>query len=820
MDYFPSPTGERFHASDKFVRGIKGPIGSGKSVGCCLEIIMRSHDQIPDSRGRRRSRWAVVRNCYDDITEILTEERGWVLFKNLLPGEKVAQLNGERLEFVEPSYYYTAPYAGEMISFRNEGVDFCVTPDHKMWVSKIRTRKKVWGEYELKKAEEIYGNYGYRVRRDAAWEGEDTGHSEEFCEWLGFWMAEGSCGVYACKDGYTRNQCVITQVIPSGIEYAKRLFEAAGLPYTVAKRLDHGVTLRLSVNADTLPIIQELSALGHAVDKRVPAWIKKERPGHIRAFIRGYLEGDGKKTGAEAACTSSKQLADELQELALRAGMVANLATYDDTHRVSNYNGHKVQATVPRHLVTFVKPAKYRPRLCIGGYANKYPGWSRVDYNGMVYCLEVPTHVVYVRRNGKAFWCSQTYGELQSTTIKTWQAWVPDHVMHLNLHNAPINGVWTKRLPDGTTMELELMFLALDRPDHIKKLLSLELTGAWLNEAREIPKAILDGLTGRVNRFPSKAEGGFNWSGIILDTNPPDTDHWWYRMAEEETPLDWEFFSQPAALTYSPELGWQPNPAAENIENLETGYDYYLKAVQGKTMEWCKVYVQGLYGSVQDGKPVYSEYNDDVHSVEILKPISNVPLIIGVDFGLTPAAAITQLSPRNQLRVLSECVATDMGIRAFARSVLTPHLAAKFPGMPIVMSCDPAGVGRSQTDERTCFDELVAAGFKPFPAFTNSFLPRRESVAGFLSQMVDGEPGFLLSRQGAPTIRRGFLGGYRYRRIAVAGTERFTDEPDKNQFSHPHDALQYAALRAQGPPTKAASPSSARTINRRVQVAI
>jgi hypothetical protein len=56
--------------------------------------------------------------------------------------------------------------------------------------------------------------------------------------------------------------------------------------------------------------------------------------------------------------------------------------------------------------------------------------------------------------------------------------------------------------------------------------------------------------------------------------------------------------------------------------------------------------------------------------------------------------------------------------------------------------------------------------------------------------------------------------------MAVAGTERFTDEPDKNQFSHPHDALQYAALRAQGPPTKAASPSSARTINRRVQVAI
>lgn len=792
---------------------------SGKSVACCMEIIMRAHEQIPDSRGRRRSRWAVVRNCYDDITEILTEERGWVLFKDLLPGERVAQLNGDNLEFVEPSNHYSAPYEGEMISFRNEGVDFCVTPDHKMWVSKSRTRKKVWGNYELKKAEDVFGRVGYRVRRDAVWEGEDTGHSEAYCEWLGFWMAEGSCGVYECKDGYTRNQCVITQIIPEGIEYAKRLFDAAGLPYTVAARQDSGVTLRLSVNPDTLPIIQELSTLGHAVDKRVPAWLKKARPGHIKAFIRGYLEGDGKKTGAEAACTSSRQLADELQELALRAGMVANSATYDETHRVTRHNGHKVQSTVPRHIVTFVKPAKYRPRLRTGGYANKYPGWSRVDYSGMVYCLEVPTHVVYVRRNGKAFWCSQTYGELRSTTIKTWQAWVPDHVMPL-AYDAPIRGVWQKRLEDGTTMELEILFLALDRPDHVRKLLSLELTGAWLNEAREIPKQILDGLTGRVNRFPSLAEGGFNWSGIIMDTNPPDTDHWWYRLAEEETPQGWAFFSQPPALTYTPELGWQPNPQAENIEHLTTGYDYYLKAVQGKTMEWCKVYIQGLYGSVMDGKPIFSEYNDDIHSRPILDVYDNLPLIIGVDFGLTPAAVICQRSVRGQLRALSEVVSDGMGIRQFTRDVLRPHLQAKFPGMSITMPCDPAGAQRAQTDERTCFDELVAAGFKPVAARTNSFLPRREAVAGFLTRMTDGEPGFLLSQEGCPVVRRGFLGGYKFRRVQVAGEERYHDVPDKNKFSHPMDALQYAALEAEGGVAKVVNLSRARTINRRVQVAI
>lgn len=38
---------------------------------------------------------------------------------------------------------------------------------------------------------------------------------------------------------------------------------------------------------------------------------------------------------------------------------------------------------------------------------------------------------------------------------------------------------------------LEVMFRALDRADDVAKLLSLELTGAWVNEAKEVPKAII-----------------------------------------------------------------------------------------------------------------------------------------------------------------------------------------------------------------------------------------------------------------------------------------------------------------------------------------
>ena len=74
---------------------------------------------------------------------------------------------------------------------------------------------------------------------------------------------------------------------------------------------------------------------------------------------------------------------------------------------------------------------------------------------------------------------------------------------------------------------MEVLFLALDRPDDIEKLLSLELTGVWINEAREVAKAIVDGATMRVGRFPSMKDGGPTWYGVIADTNAPDEDHWW-----------------------------------------------------------------------------------------------------------------------------------------------------------------------------------------------------------------------------------------------------------------------------------------------------
>ena len=155
---------------------------------------------------------------------------------------------------------------------------------------------------------------------------------------------------------------------------------------------------------------------------------------------------------------------------------------------------------------------------------------------------------------------------------------------------------------------------------------------------------------------------------------------------------------------------------------------------------------------------------------------------------------VCQLSPRGQLRVIREYVCERGGIREFAREVVKPVLLKEFAGMRILSAGDPAGLQKSQVDEKTCIGELVSLGIPTEAAPTNDFIARRQAVMSFLTRSVEGGPGLLVD-PGCPMIRKGFNGGYHFNRIQVTGVEaKYRDVPNKNQYSHPHDALQYAAL--------------------------
>lgn len=377
-----------------------------------------------------------------------------------------------------------------------------------------------------------------------------------------------------------------------------------------------------------------------------------------------------------------------------------------------------------------------------------------------------------------------TYGELADTTIRTVFDWLPPGDFgdwHKSDHNYVIN-----RLdPD---LEIELLFRALDRPEHVAKLLSLELTGGWINEARQVPYAIVKGLQGRVGRYPKVTEGGCVDPGLILDTNPPDDESWWYRIFEEERLPNCEIFKQPSGRSQQ----------AENKQYLPP--NYYENMMQGADAEFVKVYVDGLYGFVKEGKPCYPDYNDGLHCSTDAEPVRMVKIRRGWDFGLTPACIFSQLRPEGRYVVFDELVADDIGIGTFADGVLR-HTADRYPEFEFEDDGDPAGQQSSamtqDKDEKTCFDILRGKGIRIEPSEQNLTI-RLESVKKPMNTLLGGRPQLLVHPR-CKKLRKGFQGRYQYRKLKIAGAEeRYHEEPDKNEYSHPHDGLQYSAVKVFG----------------------
>ena len=388
-----------------------------------------------------------------------------------------------------------------------------------------------------------------------------------------------------------------------------------------------------------------------------------------------------------------------------------------------------------------------------------------------------------------------TNPQLRSTTIKTFEMWIPPEIAPV-VYTAPINAHIRQRLQDGTIVDCEFVFLALDEPDDIKKLTSLELTGAYINEVREIEHAHFETLQGRIGRFPQtrKDEKGNTLYGpthikIIMDSNPPKTTHWTYDMFHTgQLPGGYAIFIQPPAVLWNEDTeSWDLNPDAENLSHLPDGY--YERQLKGATDEYIRVMLAGEPGMTQAGKIVFPSYSEKKHvSLVRLDPIRGLPLIIGMDFGLTPAAVLGQLTNRG-FRITDELPTTDESLEDFVTEYLQPLLVKRYPGYQIVGSGDPAGSGRNDIDKRTRFQVLIGLGIRAFPAMTNSFVTRKETVEWFLRR----DEGLLISPH-CTVLREAFGGGYIYKQLQKAN--RSTERPDKNIYSHPMDALQYALLYA------------------------
>jgi len=407
------------------------------------------------------------------------------------------------------------------------------------------------------------------------------------------------------------------------------------------------------------------------------------------------------------------------------------------------------------------------------------------------------------KRRSKWIVVRSTYPELHETTIKTWLDWFPEHLYgRMSWERPPTHEV---RVGD---VELDVIFLALDEPEDIKKLRSLEYTGAWFNELEFVNKPIFDEAESRTGRFPSMKEGGSNWDGVIADMNAPPEDHWLPIMtgevpapenmpeAERELlglPSNWAYHIQPHALDEVRDsrgvvVGYRTNEKAENLKWLKPGY--YEEKSRGKTKAWIDSRLRNVITLVIDGDPVHPSFNIDTHvSATTLYPVKGHDVVIGMDFGRRPCAIFGQ-EINNRLFVQYELRAYGASSVIFA-PIFKKFLEKHYPGFRYKIWGDPKGRDKGQATERSSYEIFDAHDVKvePAPVKNNNLPTRLAAVDSILASMHNGMPRLQISKDNCPTLKAAMAGRYHVRKKALGDPE-----PVKDPYSDVADCLQYLCL--------------------------
>lgn len=350
--------------------------------------------------------------CFDDKTEVLTE-RGWSFFKDLKHDIKVATVNiNHRIQYVRPVKYIQYPYSGKMVSVEQKnGVNFCVTPEHRLKVQRLNSggKKYVWSSPYVERACELTGtrriqrafdsphSYVHTVnfKRVKNGHGNITSCSvDSFAKFLGWYISEGCRTHRYGKSSYGKYDIRIHQknflgqliddVKSCGFNFNVVMpTHPDGVPFVVlhSKEL-HSWLAKCGDNAENKTIPRECFK-----------WPKKA----LDNLLNGLLLGDGSKNvrtkrgGAYCIRSTSKQLADDIQELCLYLGKTATIGTVREG----------------------VRKLREKEYLCRKQYSvsisnRKYSDFRKKDvfesdYVGQVYCLSLPPYeTLIVRRNGRA----------------------------------------------------------------------------------------------------------------------------------------------------------------------------------------------------------------------------------------------------------------------------------------------------------------------------------------------------------------------------------------------------------------------------------
>ena len=364
--------------------------------------------------------------CYDDDTEVLTSE-GWKPWPKVDGREFFGTLNpvSNELEYQRATEVFHADYAGPMYRVRSEQIDLLVTPNHRMWIQRHDTQAARRGEqpFAIETAEKIL-HKRVTYQKNARWTGCSPDHIwipetyrtyqrsdrnrpatrtypsvafpiEPFARFLGYYLAEGSINGHQIVLAQNRGE-----ILDKMTETIRAMGLLAYVPVT-----GHG-----SVRTTCVQLRDLLVRLGHSYNKRIPSMVGEWTPEVIRIFLEAVIEGDGtthRTFNHRVIYTSSREMADDLQVLAIKAGWSANIRIDDRTglERIMT-NGQRFRNLRPSYIVSIVTrrvtPLVNHNRGDKSRYRTEEGYNDRIEhYDGRIHCVQVPNGLLFVRRNGR-----------------------------------------------------------------------------------------------------------------------------------------------------------------------------------------------------------------------------------------------------------------------------------------------------------------------------------------------------------------------------------------------------------------------------------
>lgn len=366
------------------------------------------------------------RGCYDKDTMVLTKD-GWKYFSDLKLTDQIITLDANNnLLYVEPVNIIAYPYEGKMYAFKSKQVDLLVTPDHRMWVYDYHKRSsdsRVWKfieaqdctnqRYKFNKSSNGISREGlkeltiegYSVKRGFHTFTYPTKsyNSELFLKLLGLWLTDGYCSerkdCRSLEGGITQSKSEQRGII-------KDLLDTLGIDYSVT---DKGFYFT------DQPLLKWLKKTFLKEDdnkktyylKLPRTFINSLNKEELQSLLEGIILGDGTKitnSSGYQVYTASYSFAQDLSEIALLVGLTSNIRVQKG--RTRTFPNGTTSECKESYVVSLNNKIKHL-------FDKRTATVETVDYNGMVYCVELPEHHrLFVQRNGKSVWCGNCTHEV------------------------------------------------------------------------------------------------------------------------------------------------------------------------------------------------------------------------------------------------------------------------------------------------------------------------------------------------------------------------------------------------------------------------